>query len=236
MFFGISKTTEFDYHIFIEDDYIAFKDYFELDLIKEYDKTANDVFLCCYYYKNIKFNAIDYCKTYNNETSESIEYIDNQFKLYNFDKNVKINVPDFSLGILSKNTVDKILNKFKSFDNIKNFFNIKLYKLELYQILFGCILNICNVNICDISENYLNIFYQSLDKSIYICNFTEQSDVINWRTKLSKKYKNPIFIPLNILYPNNYDNDLNIINNYIEDDISFKTIYENLNNIKKKYI
>jgi len=79
-FEAVSKTLDFDYHIFIEDDYIVFKDYFENDLIEEYNKNENDTLLCSFIYKSRPLHMISYANACG-ETQENINILTN--KLYN---------------------------------------------------------------------------------------------------------------------------------------------------------
>jgi hypothetical protein len=123
-------------------------------------------------------------------------------------------VPDFSLGILSKVTVNKILDSFHNFNNIIDFFNIKFEKIWLHQILFGYIFEISNVKIYETSSTYLNLFFETNNSTIQIYNKKKEIDI-------------PLFIPLElILYYNNYDNTIKNTHEYLND--------ENYNNFVKK--
>jgi hypothetical protein len=138
--------------------------------------------------------------------------------------NETCNVPDFSLGILSKYTIKKILNVFDDFNNIIDFFNINFKNIWLHQELFGFILFISNVKIYDTSDIYLNLFYETSTRNIIICN-----DITNLEI--------PLFIPLDMLYPNNYDTIINNCNNNLssENYITFVTRFNYLNNYKIKF-
>jgi hypothetical protein len=52
---AITSEKEFDYHIFVEDDYIFFKDYFEEYMINEL-KNTNE-YLCMFYFRTKKCNS-----------------------------------------------------------------------------------------------------------------------------------------------------------------------------------
>jgi hypothetical protein len=211
LFTAISKTIDFDYHIFIEDDYICFKDYFENDLINELKKKDIGSFLCLYIHENKYWNIIGETQIYEKENM--LDIVKNKLIKYNnLDKSCI--VPDFSLGILSKVTVNKILDSFHNFNNIIDFFNIKFEKIWLHQILFGYIFEISNVKIYETSSTYLNLFFETNNSTIQIYNKKKEIDI-------------PLFIPLElILYYNNYDNTIKNTHEYLND--------ENYNNFVKK--
>jgi RimJ/RimL family protein N-acetyltransferase len=132
---------------------------------------------------------------------------------------------------LSKNTIQKILNKFENFDNILDIFNIKFTKIWLHQILFGYILYSANVKIYDLADTHLNIYYHTNEKKISTCNF--ENYVTNWRKKpyLNEKFKLPIFIPVQIINDNIFADDLQQMNKYILDEDKFNKKLQHLINI-----
>ena len=233
-FNSINKNNEFDYHIFIEDDYVPFKDYFEKDLIMEFNKRTEDGFVCSFIHKDIKFNIFNEME---DENSNTIKYIEDFYIKYNLEK-IELSMPDFSLGILSKKSIDKLLNKFESFNSILNIFNIKFNKIYLHQILFGLLLYIADVKIYDTSDVYLNIFYSSFDKNIFICNFDSYVEIRNWKliTYNNKKYDFPLFIPVDIFPPNNYFNDVFLMQNYLKDNVNFVGKLNNMTQVKKNVL
>jgi GNAT superfamily N-acetyltransferase len=218
-FAGISQDTNFDYYIFLEDDYTVFNDYFEEELIKELDNIENDSLLCSFIYKNRLWDIIDYSIKIG-ETIDNINMLRNKLEKYEL-HNIKCTIPDFSLCILSNKTLQKILSRFINFDNIFDIFNIKLTKIWLHQILFGYILYAANIKIYDISNTYLNIFYHTTLKKISTCNF--ENYVTNWRKKsyLNEKFKLPLFIPVQIIDNNIFADDLQEIKKYILDENEF---------------
>ena len=223
-FAGISRDTNFDYYIFLEDDYTVFNDYFEEELIKELEKNEKDSLLCSFIYKNRLWNIIDYAKKIG-ETIDNINILHNKLEQYNF-HNIRCTIPDFSLCILSKNTIQKILNKFVNFDNIFDIFNIKFTKIWLHQILFGYILYAANVKIYDLANTHLNIFYHTNAKKISICNFEKRKTLY-----LNHKFKLPIFIPVQIIDDNIFADDLQQMNKYILDEDKFNKRIQYLINI-----
>ena len=228
-FAGISRDTNFDYYIFLEDDYTVFNDYFEEELIKELDNIENDSLLCLFIYKNKLWDIIDYARKIG-ETIDNINILHNKLKKYDL-HNISCTIPGFSLFILSKNTIQKILNKFVNFDNIFDIFNIKLTKIWLHQILFGYILYAANVKIYDLANTYLNIFYHTTSKKISTCNF--ENYVVNWKDKpyLNEKFKLPLFIPVQIIDDNIFADDLQEIKKYILDENEFNKRLQYLINI-----
>jgi hypothetical protein len=218
-FNGIKDNLEFDYHIFIEDDYIPFKDYFEEDLIKETIERSNNGFICSFIHKDLEFNMINSMKV---ETIDIQDQVILKLNKYNIE-NKKYKVPDFSLGILSKYSVNKILEKFIDFNNVIDFFNIKFKGIYLHQVLFGYVLHISNVPIYDIADKYLNIFYSSHDNKIYICNFNSFHNIVHWmkQTDYYKKFKCPLFIPVDIFTLDSYNNYITEMQLYLNDNTEF---------------
>ena len=215
---GIELNDKFDYHIFTEDDYIPFKDYFEDDLISELNNTEKDSFLCLYIKKNIFWNI------YEHLTPENNVMLQNQISKYNTSIN-PCNVPDFSLGILSKYTIEKLNNAFKNLNNVYELFKIQTKELWHYQVLFGNILNSAKINIHDFQDKYLNLFFEASINDVIFCNLQE----------LNKEV--PLFIPLDIFYPSNNLIILDKIKNTMttENYTKFMNLFIKLDNTKKKY-
>jgi len=213
----LDKNRQFDYHIFIEDDYICFTDYFEDELIKNVKKNT---ILCSFYYKLKKWNIIDY-------STQLAEEQCNIIKLKENFTNLNCSIPDFSLCIISKEIVNKIFNIY-SIVSILQIFSIKLKNIWIHQIIFGYIIKMCDINIDDISKEYLNIFFHSSNKSISLCN--EDNFVHNWKHMEIKKYKTPLFIPLEIILYN-YDNDIKLMQEYLLDKDYFLERIKKLKNL-----
>ena len=110
-FTAIFKDSEFDYHIFIEDDYFPFIDYFDENLIYLLDSFTDDTYLCSFVNENKTniFKKLDLSES-NISKVQLNEYF-NKYNITNFD----ILLPDFSLGIISKNGVDKLIKTYNRF-------------------------------------------------------------------------------------------------------------------------
>lgn len=216
-FKALEYNSNYDYFIFIEDDYTPFIDYFEKEFIKEYKKNDLDSLLCSFIFKNKKWDLINYANEIK-EDKINIDILKNKLDQYGL-FNIKCNIPDFSLCIISQNTVKKLLDRFNSFNNILDIFNIKFKKLWLHQILFGYVINGAGINIYDTSNTHLNIFYGTTNQKISICNF--DNHIMNWNLKIEKKFELPLFIPIQIIDVSRYKNDLNGIKKYIFDDNNF---------------
>jgi glucosamine-phosphate N-acetyltransferase len=218
-FIGISKDKIFDYYILIEDDYTIFDSVFEKEFIKEFKKYEVDSLLCSFIYKNRNWDIIEYSKNIN-ENINNINLLSDKLIKYDM-QNIKCNIPDFSLCLLSKYTVEKIFNKFGSIEHIIDIFNINLEKIWLHQIIFGYILNASGVNINDITNTHLNIFYHTENNKISICNF--ENYVSNWKQRhyQGEKLKNPLFIPIQMLNTSIYLNDINDMKKYLHDENKF---------------
>ncbi len=232
---AIDNDKSFDYYIFIEDDYIITKDYFEEDLVNEYESKNNSLsFLCSFFYTNKKWNIMNYTINLQTETNETILNMKEKLDYWNFSEKECI-VPDFSLGIFSKKEVGKIYESFGTIDKINNFFNINFRSIWIHQILFGYLLNICGIEIIDMKDSYLNIFYETFNGDIYLCNFDDS--ITDWRTKINndQKFLLPIFIPTDIFYPNDirYVNDIETMKKFVLEYDELSNIYNKFNKIKK---
>ena len=226
-FSGIYDDLSFDYYILIEDDYVIFKDNFQNEFIEEFKKNENDSLLCSFIYKNKYWDIISYSQNIG-ENNNNINLL--REKLVKYDIDIKCNIPDFSLCLLSKYTVNKIINKY-NLNEILDIFNINFDKIWLHQILFGFIINSCNIKIYDITNSYINIFYHTSNRSISLCNF--EFYINNWKEKKynNEKLKAPLFIPIQILNNNNYIDDLNKMRQYMENENIFFEYFNNINNI-----
>jgi hypothetical protein len=215
---GIELNNTFDYHIFTEDDYLPFKDYFEDDLITELNNIEKDSFLCLYIKKNVLWNIKDYL------SSENSNLLENKFSKFNISINSCI-VPDFSLGILSKYTIEKLNKTYINLDNVYDIFKVETEFLWHHQVLFGNILNSANVNVHDLKDKYLNLFYETTSDVVVFYNFE----------KLNKE--TPLFIPLDILYPCNNSTIFDRIKNTMTEENynKFLNLFIKLDNTKKKY-
>jgi hypothetical protein len=112
-FTAVSHNMEFDYHFFIEDDITVFMDYFENYMINELHQIPNDSYLCLFYFRSKKWNLIDILQWEN-------EHIQKHFfsKMTKYNLDTWFTVPDNSFGIVSKQSITKVLNRFGNFDNI----------------------------------------------------------------------------------------------------------------------
>ena len=222
-FTAIFKDIDFDYYIFIEDDYMIFLDNFDSILVKLYSSQNNSDFLCGFINsakRNI-FNDMD-------NTNESISNKNNMLKFlnkYNF-TNYNTLLPDFSLGILSKNSVQKLLLTYKSLYNLMEPYRLKFNKIWLYQVLFGYTFNIAKIEMLDFNQLFLNIFYESSNSNLMLCNSNNNTI----------KYSLPIFAPIDMFYPNNYKKDIVNFTTYLKEPEFFCNNINKFNKIKKKYM
>lgn len=230
-FVGVFKDLSFDYYIFIEDDYAPFVNSFEKEFINEYLKNEDDSLLCSFIYKNRLWDIISYANIIGEQQS-NIDILKQKLDKYNINSNC--NIPDFSLCILSKKTINKIINRFNNINCILDIFNIKFTKIWLHQILFGYIINASNIKIYDITNSYMNIFYNTSNDTISLCNFEQY--VGNWKSKIysNEKFKTPIFIPIQILNTTKYNYDIEILKKYLIDESQFFENYKYLDNICNK--
>lgn len=228
-FTGIFHNIDYDYYILIEDDYVIFKSNFADEFIEEFSKNEKDSLLCSFIYKKRLWDIIYYAHIVG-EKYFNINLLNEKLLKYNME-NIRCNIPDFSLTLISKFTILKIIKKFINLNNILDIFNIELEKFWIHQILFGYIINVCDIKIYDIVNTHLNIFYHTSNTSISTCNFEDY--VGNWKEKIynNEKLKSPLFIPIQILGNNYFVNDLQNMKIYMNNEYEFFEKYEYLNSL-----
>lgn len=234
-FTAIFKDSEFDYHIFIEDDYFPFIDYFDENLIYLLDSFTDDTYLCSFVNEN-KTNIFK--KLDLSESDISKVQLNEYFNKYNI-TNFNILLPDFSLGIISKNGVDKLIKTYNNIDNILELYSIKFNKNWVYQVLFGYTFTIAGINMKDYNKLYLNVFFESSNNELYLCNVGSKY-YKKWKNVITNaKYRIPIFMPLDILFPRNYSSDLLKFHSYLYKPKIFTElflkIFTKCDSIKKLY-
>jgi hypothetical protein len=193
---GIKKYPNFDYYIFTEDDYVPFTDYFESTLVNSY-LSKNKMCYLCLYVREIKMNI--------NSFSGPDEYFSLKNKINSFgyiDKSYDI--ADFSIGILSAKCVDNLIRKFSNFENIIDILSLScadMNRMWAAQVVFSIILDMSNIDILGLHDMYIPLFYNTYTRDILICN--NQSDI----------RQIPLFIPMDIFYPNNFNSIIPTIQN-----------------------
>jgi hypothetical protein len=224
-FVGMYGDPSYDYYILIEDDYVILNETFEKEFIKEFSKNEEDSFLCSFIYRNRFWDLIDGINKINDDDLNKLKE-----KLIKYDVTKVCNIPDMALSILSNKTLNKIMAKL-SLDNILDIFSVKFDKLYIHQVLFGYILSGSDVKIYDTKEKFMNIFYETAPKDIYLCNF--ENYVINWKEKQYKneKFESPLFVPIQILHNKKLMDELQIMKIYLSDENDFFRKLNRLNNI-----
>lgn len=222
---------EFDYYIFIEDDYFPFIDNFDDCLINMIDNYNLPTYLCSF----IDLNKVVNLNAFENFFYDNISKIKVKSYLnkYNFN-NKSINIPDFSLGILNKSAVINLKNTYKNIYNILELYRIQTTQNWVHQVLFGYTLKIANIELVDYNKIYLNIFFESSNQNLYLCNIQENYTKWKMLKYNGSNYKLPLFLPIDILYPSNYKEDIDKLINYINIDSSttFIEYLKRYNNIK----
>jgi hypothetical protein len=178
----IYKNDQFDYHIVIEDDYIPFVPHFDKILVEEYKKRHNDnLFLC----------------------NGFLKVSDGHYRGQDFLDLKNIKVADFSLGILSRNsiqsikkdiTLEQILNHMKSHS-----MGEPLCYHQLYQ---SYIFNRAKIEIDDICNDYISIFYENGDNIFMLLNTCNPMKTSEW-VYMDHTYNMPLFLPTQVLFNNN---------------------------------
>jgi len=224
-FTAIRHNMDFDYHFFIEDDITVFMDYFEMYMINELNKIPNNAYLCLFYFKTKKWNLINIIQPENDYTQK--QFLD---KLKQYDLSKWFTVPDNSFGIISKNSIYKILTRFNGFDTINNIFDTKFNGIWIHQVLFGWIFYESGIEIHDISDKNVNLFYHT-GKNVTMCNF--DGDLHKWK---ELKYNNesfdiPVFVPIELFYPFEQSDLIFHLRKYFKDYDKFIRKFNELNKV-----
>jgi hypothetical protein len=228
-FTGIFNDLNYDYYILIEDDYVIFKNNFHNEFVEEFLKNEDDSLLCSFIYKTKLWNIISYAEMIG-ENPNNINFLKEVLKKNNM-LDMNCTIPDFSLSLLSKKTISKIISRFLNIDNIINIFNINFEKIWLHQILFGYILKASDIKIYDITASHINIFYHTNSKEISLCNF--EFYINNWKEKEynNEKLNSPLFIPVQILNNIKYFYDFELMKIYMKDKDDFFEKYNLIQNL-----
>ena len=224
---GINLNPDFDYSIFIEDDYLVFMDYFEDYLVNEYNKNNENSFLCLFYFKSRNYNLLESIN--KNESSTISQDFYKKMKNYNYNLDSRFIVPDFSIGILSKESYKMIINTFGSIEILKDILSIKFRHLWIYQVFFGYILSLSNLKVHQLDDKNLNLFYHTPNDTVSMCNF--DMDILKWKEQpyINEKFDIPVFIPIEFLHPYDKCESIPHLLKYLKEPHKFLERYHFLN-------
>ena len=228
LFNALHNNQNFDYSIFIEDDYLFFNKNSIKNLLSEFKKFEQDSLLCSFIYKNRKWNLLQHAQKLN-ESQNILQKLKTKLNNLNINSNNQYIIPDFSLCILSKNTVNKIFNHFKYYQ-LYDLFSISFKSIWLHQILFGLILYESDIKIYDIQENFINIFYNTGNNAITLTNNNQNINLNQIQKFIKKKLNPPIFIPLDVFIFDKFKNDMNLISYISNNSKEFLVDYVKIKN------
>jgi hypothetical protein len=229
LFNAIHNNRNFDYHIFIEDDYLFFNKNSIKSLLNEFKKNK-DSLLCSFIYKNRKWNLLQHAQKLN-ESIDTLKKLKIKLNNLNINSNNQYIIPDFSLCILSKTTVNKIFNRFQYYQ-LYDLFSISYKSIWLHQIFFGLILYESNIKIYDIQDNFINIFYNTGNNSITLTNNNQNINMNQIQKLIKKKLNSPIFIPLDVFIFDKFNQNMKLISSISNNS---KQFLEDYVNIKKNF-
>ena len=228
LFNAIHNNQNFDYSIFIEDDYLFFNTNSIKNLLSEFKKIEQDSLLCSFIYKNRKWNLLQHAQILK-ESQDILQKLKTKLKTLNINSSNQYIIPDFSLCVLSKNTVNKIFNHFKYYQ-LYDLFSIPFKSIWLHQILFGLILFESDIKIYDIQENFINIFYNTGNNAITLTNNNQNININQIQKFIGKKLNPPIFIPLDVFIFDKFKNDMNLISSISNNSKEFLEDYVKIKN------
>lgn len=182
---------DFDYHIFVEDDYTLFGDDIDQLLVSEHIRLSKGMpmYLCS---GILKTKCID-------QVEGLYEYHKHSVKV-NGTYDIHISIPDLSLGIINKAGVDAIMSKYNDLEQILGMMK-NITVIHIHQILFGYVLFECGVDAQEINE-YLSLYWENIHQRMRFYNFFETENNISTRPYNSikdKVYKCPIYMPIDIV-------------------------------------
>lgn len=228
LFNALRNNQKFDYSIFIEDDYLFFNQNSIKILLSEFKKIKQDSLLCSFIYKNRKWNLLQHAQILN-ESQNILQQLKKKLNNLNINSSNEYNIPDFSLCVLSKNTVNKIFNRFKYYQ-LYDLFSISFKSIWLHQILFGLILYESDIKIYDIQENFINIFYNTGQDTVTLTNNNQNINLNQIQKFIKKKLNPPIFIPLDVFIFDKFKNDMNLISSINNNSKEFREDYLKIKN------
>lgn len=217
----------YDYHFWLEDDYVICGDHFEKIITSIHQSTpdCDNTHICPFIYKNKKWKIIPYARQIE-ETDENIAALNKKISEHGAE-HLECHIPDMmQLGLFSKSVVQKIKSRFGSFDKVIDFFNIPLTKIWLHQILFGYVLHLSDVRIQDTAKTMMNIFYETSIDKIFLCNYPE--NVNTWK---ERPYNNdllclPLCIPIDTLvFPEKFKEDMTLLQKYLSTETCLSVVY-----------
>lgn len=213
-FVGVFHNLECDYHIFIEDDYVLFRKDAVEEFLNEYHKHEKDSLLCTGI-RPQSWDIIQYIRSVRHYRNYNTMVV-NKFVKHKINRG-SCKIPDFSLCIFSRYTVDKIIARFSDLDTILDIFslNFKLAHKSLYQILFGVILHESGIPIHDITNSHVSLFYVTAEKNLE-----------RWHTK--KNLRLPLFVPIQIIGNPSLMAKIHLIKDYLCDPQAFFRICNEL--------
>jgi hypothetical protein len=182
----------FDYYIFTEDDYMPFLKDFDKILIDNYNNT-NPNFLC------LSMNHIPVPGGTNH-------------MIHTFN-GINIPVPDFAVGILDKNSIQKIYMKY-NYETIMSMFERPEF-FNASQIIFGYIFTTSGLETICLAEKYLALFNCNSNPAKFLLNNFTVHDRYIQRTYKGEKYENPIFVPIDFFFLSNKKDYYDLVIKYI---------------------
>lgn len=225
---AIMNNTEFDYHIFVEDDYVVFMDYFEDYLVHELNKKPDNSFLCLFYYHSKRYTLLDSIN--NVESSEIGSELINIMSKNNLEMHSSFITPDFSLGIISQQSTEKIFKRFACKKTLTDLLSIKYKNLWIHQIFFGYILFASGIEIHDLADKNINLFYHT-GGNVSMCNFDININTWKEHPYNGEKMDIPVFVPIEFFHPHNkYSQQMPFLEQYLYDYELFTKQFNFLNN------
>ena len=228
LFNALHNNQNFDYSIFIEDDYLFFNKNSIKNLLSEFKKFEQDSLTCSFIYKSQKWNLLQHAQKLK-ESQDILKKLKTKLNNLKINLNNKYIIPDFSLCVLSKNTINKIFNKF-NYTEIYDLFSISFKSIWLHQILYGLILFESDIKIYDIQKNFINIFYKTRYNEITLTNNNQNINMNQIQKLIKKKLNSPIFIPLDVFIFDKFKNDMNLISSISNNSKEFLEDYVKIKN------
>jgi hypothetical protein len=196
----------FDYYIFTEDDYMPMLGKFDRLLIDNYDK-KNSNFLCL-----------------------SMNHTSGKNHMTHFFGGINTHVPDFAIGIIDKNSIEKMYQKW-TYESIMKTILHPGYSYHVSQIAFGYIFTIAGIETRCLAEKHLALFNCNGNPVKFLLINFEMHDRNIQRAYKGEKYEIPIFVPIDLFYIPKKKEFYDLLIKYLVNESEFNEYYNILNHL-----
>lgn len=192
----------FDYYIFTEDDYMPMLGDFDKLLIENYNHSISN-FLCL-----------------------GMNHNDNGSHMVHSCDGFVTHVPDFSIGIINKSSIEKMYQTW-TYDSIMSKFD-RPDQFLMSQVLFGYIFTKSGIETMCLAEKYISLFNCNQNPLKFLLNNFPTSNRYIQREYKGEKYEIPIFVPIDFFFIPKKKEFYEFLIPYLKDKEEFDIYYNQL--------